>query len=312
MHRHGKTSSGNQRWKCVSCRTTSVNNRPDVRARHLRQRFLQWITETRSMTERARELQISRQQLGKLFNAFWADIPVSPVQAKRAEVLILDGVYLSGRNNAVLIARDLSNVHAWHFADRECFAAWNAFLSHLSPPAAVVIDGQKCLQQAILQRFPQANIQRCLVHIERFVRTCVSRNPQTEAGKLLWNLVRSLWKVSSQERARSWIQQFASWQKRYAGFLAERSRSAETGRWWYTHRKLRAARSHLNNALPYLFTFIEAPGVPRTSNHVEGGVNADSRSFCDNIAAFPPSVNEPSQPFFWPQKQIKIPHKKFT
>ena len=106
------------------------------------------------MTERARELQISRQQLGKLFKAFWADLPVSPAQAAAAEVLILDGVYLSGRNNAVLIARDLSNVHAWHFADRECFAAW---------------------------------------------------------------------------------------QKRYAGFLAERRRSAETARWWYIHRKLRAA-----------------------------------------------------------------------
>jgi hypothetical protein len=38
---------------------------------------------------------------------------------------------------------------------------------------------------------------------------------------------------------------------------------------------LRSARSHLNNALPYLFTFIiEVPGVPRTSSHVEGGVNA--------------------------------------
>ena len=42
-------------------------------------------------------------------------------------MLILDGVYLSGRTNVVLIARDLSNVHAWHFADRESFAAWNAF-----------------------------------------------------------------------------------------------------------------------------------------------------------------------------------------
>ena len=35
----------------------------------------------------------------------------------------------------------------------------------------------------------------------------------------------------------------------------------------------------------------------------------DSRNSCDNIAVFLPNVNKPSQPFFWPQKQIKIPHK---
>ena len=155
MHRHGKTSSGNEHWKCVPCYTTSVNIRPDVRVRHLRHRFLQWVTSTRSLTERASDLQLSRQQLGKLFNAFWTDLPASPAQVKSAEVLILDGVYLSGRTNVVLIARDLSNVHAWSFADRECFAAWNAFLSHLSPPTAVVIDEEKGLQQAILQRFPK-------------------------------------------------------------------------------------------------------------------------------------------------------------
>jgi hypothetical protein len=59
----------------------------------------------------------------------------------------LYGVYLSGRTNALLIALTLSSVHAWAFADRECFAARDAFLSHLWPSAAVVIDGQKGLQQ---------------------------------------------------------------------------------------------------------------------------------------------------------------------
>lgn len=185
MHRHGKTSSGNQRWRCVSCRTTTVRKRPDIRVRHLRGRFLQWITGTRSLTERAGDLQLSRKQLSKLFKTFWAEPPVSTAQNNAALVLILDGVYLSGRTNAVLIARTLSKVQAWHFADRESFAARDAFLSNLSPPAAVVIDGQKGLQQAILHRFPQTHIQRCLVHVERFVRACVSRNPQTEAKAAL-------------------------------------------------------------------------------------------------------------------------------
>lgn len=312
MHRHGKTSSGNQRWKCVSCRTTTVRKRPDVHVRHLRERFLQWITGTQSLTERANELQLSRKQLNKRFKAFWAELPVCTAQNDAALVLILDGVYLSGRTNAVLIARTLSKVHAWHFAERESLAAWDAFLSSLSPPVAVVIDGQKGLQQAILHRFPQTHIQRCLVHVERFVRVCVSRNPQTEAGRQLWRLVRSLWMVESQENAYSWVQQLASWEARYAGLLAERSRSAETGRWWYTHRKLRSARSHLNKALPYLFTFLELPGVPRTSNHVEGGVNARLKELIRRHRGLSPERKRTVAAFFLASKSANNPTQKVT
>lgn len=130
-------------------------------------------------------MRLSGKQLSKHFKAFWAELPACPAKTEPTEVLVLDGVYLSGRTNAVLIARTLSNVHAWAFADWECFATRDVFLSHLWHPAAVVIDGQKGLQQDILQRCSQAHIQRCLAHVERFVRVCVSRNPKTEAGRQL-------------------------------------------------------------------------------------------------------------------------------
>lgn len=221
-------------------------------------------------------------------------------------------MYLSGRTNAVLIARTLSNVHSWHFADRECFEAWDAFLSHISPPAAIVIDGQKGLQQAILQRFSQSHIQRCLVHVERFVRSCVSRNPKTEAGVQLWRLVRSLWNVQSRENADSWCLQFASWENRYAGFLAERSRSLETDRWWYTHRKLRTARSHIKNALPYLFTFVDVPGVPRTTNHIEGGVNARLKELIGRHRGLSPERKRVVAAYFLVSKTDQNPTQKVT
>jgi len=144
----------------------------------------------------------------------------------------------------------------------------------MSQPATDVIDDQKGLQQSILQRFPLAHSQRCLVRAERFVRTCVSGNPKTDAGIELWRPVRSLWDVNTQKDARTWRHWFAFWEAVYAGFIAERSRSIETDSWWYKHRKLRSARLHLQKAFPYLFTIIGEPCVPSTSNHMEGGVNA--------------------------------------
>lgn len=110
MHRHGKTSAGNQRWKCVSCRSTGVRKKRDVHVRHLRHHFLQWITGTQSLTEKASEMKLARKLLSKHFKAFWAALPACPANTEPTEVLVLDDVYLSGRTNAVLIARTLSSV----------------------------------------------------------------------------------------------------------------------------------------------------------------------------------------------------------
>jgi hypothetical protein len=106
------------------------------------------------------------------------------------------------------------------------------------------------------------------------VRSRISMRPKTEAGRALWQLTRALWDVETTADANRWIKRFHTWEQQYADFLKERSYAPETGRWWYTHRTLRAARSHLRNALPHLFTFTVVPGTPRTSNHVEGGTNA--------------------------------------
>jgi hypothetical protein len=32
-------------------------------------------------------------------------------------------------------------------------------------------------------------------------------------------------------------------------------------------------RSHINNALPYIFTYVRYPEIPKTTNFLEGGVN---------------------------------------
>lgn len=258
-------------------------------------------------------MSLSRKQLSKLFEPFWKELPPSPPQCTQNDiVLIFDGVYLSGRSNAVLIARTMQNVQSWHFAERESFEAWDVFLKQLSPPTVVVIDGQKGLLQAVLRRFPQTRIQRCLVHVERFVRMCLSRNPKTEAGRQLWALVRSLWNIQSRLEAEPWTQQLTSWEAQYAGFLMERSRSAETGRWWYTHRKLRAARSHLKKSLPHLFAFTEVSGVPRTTNHVEGGVNARLKELVRRHRGLSPEKKRMLTAHFLALKATQKPTRKVT
>lgn len=167
---------------------------------------------------------------------------------------------------------------SWLFAERESFASWVLFLEPLPVPDAVVIDGQKGLQAAVHYLWPLTKIQRCVVHIERLARIKLSRHPKTSAGKELLALVKRLFGVHTSKQRGRWLCVYRRWERRHADFLKERSYGEPlVGKkriWWYTHRNIRAARSLIRNALPHLFTFIDYPHVPRTTNHVEGGVNS--------------------------------------
>lgn len=191
---------------------------------------------------------------------------------------ILDGVYLHGRENAALICRTMTEQISWMFAERKTLANWMGFLRNLPTPDAVVIDGQKGLLAANLCLWPHTKIQRCLVHIGRLARTKLTRQPKTTAGKELLRLVQRLFAVQTRKQRGRWLRVYRRWERRHAAFLKERShgesKAREKRNWWYTHRSIRAARSLVRNALPHLFTFIDHPHVPRTTNHVEGSVNS--------------------------------------
>lgn len=312
MRKRGRTAAGTQRWQCPHCGHSGVRRRDDVRARHFRGRFIAWLSGTASLAHVARTMGVSRRQAANRFAPFWCELPPRPTPVSPDAILILDGVYLSGRTNAALIARTLDAVRAWHFAERECFDAWDTFLARLRAPTVVVMDGQKGLHAAVLRRFPHARIQRCLVHVERFVRMCLSARPKTEAGQALWSVMRSIWNVRTPAEAKTWCARFAVWDTRHTPFLKERSRSPETGRWWYTHRKLRAARSHIANALPYLFTFTEIAGAPRTTNHVEGGVNARLKELVRRHRGLSPERKRILAAHFLISKTVQKPPRDFT
>lgn len=231
------------------------------------------------MSEVAHNYRVSRRTLIRWFTPLWESTQLPPElnQDSRA-IYILDGVYLSGRENAALICRTMAAQMSWMFTVRESFASWLAFLKNLPAPDAVVVDGQKGLLAAILWLWPHTKIQRCIVHIERLARIKLTRQPKTRAGKELLALVQRLLGVRSKRQRRRWLYVYRRWERRHADFLKERSygepKAGEKRTWWYTHRNIRAARSLIRNALPHLFTFIDYPLVPRTTNHVEGGVNS--------------------------------------
>lgn len=280
MQRYGQTAAGTPRWYCSVCRLSRIRTRPDRTASARRRDFVAWLTGVRDLSDLAQDTGVSRQTLTAWLAPFWDEpLPVPLVVDVTGQVLIVDGLELQ-HGASVLVGRTPARVASWAFTAGESTADWTAFaVTVTGVPWAVVLDGRAGLLATVQQRWPDAHIQRCLFHIRKRLRTLLTRSPKLLAGQILRRLSRTLMAVRTRRQKRRWLRQYRHWERRFARFLDERTTTnhwTPTGRQrsWFTHKQLRAARSLIRNALPHLFTYVRHPAIPRTTNHVEGGLNA--------------------------------------
>lgn len=275
MQRWGCNLSGSQRWRCKFCNKSHTCKRTDTRDFWRKQLFTKWLTGTHTLSEIASRYKLTRCAVEQWFRPFWQEAPQSELpQSLRGTWLSVDAVYLGGRKDCALIGRTGRGHVVWDFAERETLTAWHGFFSKLPKPEAIIFDGQKGLISAERITWPDMPAQRCLAHIHRLAIHKLTRNPRTIAGRELSQLVAALHAIETHDGKARWLADFAAWKIRYAEFLKERSQGENRGRWQYKHRRVRAMRRSLEDALPNLFVFLDYPGLPKTTNHVEGGINS--------------------------------------
>lgn len=106
----------------------------------------------------------------------------------------------------------------------------------------------------------------CHVHMERIVIKGTTRNPQTEAGKVLLALVRTL-KYTDEAIFRKRLIAFVG---KYREFLNEKTIHPLSGEKSFTHEGVRYALNSLVRFVPHLFTFKKDKRISRTTNSLEG------------------------------------------
>jgi len=278
MSKWGRTAAGSVRWFCQVCKVSRTRTRRDNRERTRLSLFVRWLTSKASLADIAKQNAVSPRTLLRWFEPLWRHAPVPRIRTP-VRVLVLDATSVVPRECTLLIAGNNDRLEpvSWMPVVRECHESWSTFLLELArasvEPSVVVCDGQRGLLKAIREVWPRANIQRCLVHVIRQASGWLTQNPKTRAGLELFILVRHLSQIRTKRQKRKWIRSFKYWYRKHDRFLKERT-YAVSGRWWYTHRKLRGTRSLLRNAVPDLFRFVTDPSIPKTSNHVEGGINS--------------------------------------
>lgn len=96
----------------------------------------------------------------------------------------------------------------------------------------------------------------------------MTRNPKQQASIELSKVTLTLTHSKKEE----FKQRLEKWHLKWEKYLNERSINLETGRSFYTHKKLRSAYLSLCRNMPYLFVFEQYVDfkIPNTTNALDG------------------------------------------
>lgn len=274
MQLWGKSAKGKSRYFCKICKKSSQWKRRDKTIVSRKNTVTKWMIGNQSQNEVSRDKYISTRTL-----RCWRDrcelIPHEHIPICVENTVIIDTTKI-GHEEYVVIARTKERLLGWVYARSENQDAYEKLLKHVYA-AVFVTDGHKASSSVVKRLHPQSRIQRCMVHVVRKARSFITTRPRTKYGKDLLNLVSKLSSIRTRRQKRKWLHTYFSWKRKSHKFLLERSLQLKQGTLLlgFKHRYLRRARTHIDKALPDLFTYVPySHQIPKDTNHVEGGINS--------------------------------------
>lgn len=128
----------------------------------------------------------------------------------------------------------------------------------------IVCDGKKGLFKA----FEDIPVQMCHFHQSAIIRRYLTQNPRSVPNVELRELSLQLKDIDKESR----IFLLEQWHEKWGDYLEEKTVNPATGKWHYTHKRLRSAFRSMKTNTPYLFAFEDHPElmIPNTTNPLEG------------------------------------------
>jgi hypothetical protein len=200
----------------------------------------------------------------------------------RAIVVVMDTTYF-GRKFGVMLFKDAAGGEdlVYQYVKYETNRLYVEGITQLKEQGfeikAIVCDGRK----GLFHLFEDIPIQMCQFHQTAIITRYLTRNPKTAAAQELRILTLTLARAGKEDFAGGLAGWFEKWEK----FLGERTVNSETGKSFYTHKRLRSAYRSLRTNLPWLFTFSDHPDlkIPNTTNSIDGlFANLKNKLRCHN------------------------------
>jgi hypothetical protein len=264
-----------------------VRRRPDVERANQLCVFIKWLTGNATQ----RELDGgSGRSFRDQHRWCWNVEPVVVITGEIYDQIQVDGTYLCDGWCLLTAINGAGEVINWQWCDRESIAAYEALLTPIPPPLVVVCDGGTGLPTALKHCWPETKIQRCLVHVQRNIRTYVTTKPRTDAGKAMRRLSLNLTRIQSQDEAITWLNALEAWHQLYGHLVSQKTWANQKGAqrpawarrncdWWWTYDRLRKSWNLLSKLAKAgtLFTYLQPEfdglEIASTTNRIEGGTN---------------------------------------
>ncbi len=253
-----------QHYKCRKCGKQFQSKRRNIiTGKRIWEKYV-WGKQT--VRQLAQEYKKSSKWIHKQINS--VEIKTKTIEPQPVAV-ILDTTFF-GREYGITVFRSqrLKKNLWWEETRREAPQVYaegkNALKQRGFKIQAAVIDGKR----GILGVFYDVPVQMCQFHQSQIITRYLTRRPRMEAGKELRSVALALTKSGEKDFA----EKLNAWHKKWKNFLKEKTTDPETGKWFFTHRRLRSAHRSLKTNLPYLFTYQKYPelNIPNTTNSLDG------------------------------------------
>ncbi|MDP3900089.1 MAG: hypothetical protein Q8Q23_03350 [bacterium] len=131
----------------------------------------------------------------------------------------------------------------------------------------MVLDGKRGVKEV----FSGLPVQLCHFHQVAIIKRYLTSKPKLPAGVELWRIALTL----AETTEKKFVKQLDDWHQKQETFLKEKTINPITGKWFYTHKRVRSAYRSLKTNLPYLFTYQKYPKlyIPNTTNSLDGSFN---------------------------------------
>jgi hypothetical protein len=192
-----------------------------------------------------------------------------PEKRPRKVVVLMDTTYW-GRNFGVMLFKDAYTKENLlkYYVKTETNSLYIQGVKELQSKGfevlAIVCDGRK----GLLQSFDNIPVQMCQFHQVAIIRRYITKNPKIPASIELKDFV-ALLKMTDKESFEGGLE---LWFTKWESFLNERTINLETGKSYFTHKRLRSAYRSLKTNSKWLFTWYDNYGlkIPNTTNAIDG------------------------------------------